>query len=112
MLVELSKPKTALAVENVVLLATSRAMGYILPTFFVSTMIFVFLGSNPSATKSRAFSYAILPVSSSERSLNRNFSSSVIWKSMSHPKVSCIHLLKIQGIRCPRWVFPEGPLPV
>ena len=92
--------------------ATFRATGYSLSTFLVLTMILVFLGSKPSAMKSRAFSYAIFPVSSSVRSLNRNFSSSVSWKSMSTPKVSWTHLLKIHGMMWPRWVFPEGPLPV
>ena len=51
-----SNPNTSLAVLNVTFLATRRAIGYSLSMFSVSTMIFVLSGSNPKATKSKAFS--------------------------------------------------------
>ena len=60
---EFSNPNTALAVENVIFFATFSARGYRVFTHSVSRMILVLSGSNPSAMKSNAFSYAMFLVS-------------------------------------------------
>src|SRR5574341_270107 len=113
MLVELVKPNTALAVENVMRLAISVASGYRYCMCFVSTIIFVFLGLKPMAIMSSMFSYVYRFVSSRVLSCQyRNFSSSVIWKSRFEPNLSCKYFANIHGMTWPMWTIPEGPRPV